>query len=162
MIRKYKEVIILLFCLIVISQLYLYTMFPAFKNDDSPEIITAAYTLGICHPPGYPLFTMAGKVFSLLPAGSPAFRVNSFVIFLAMIALLLSYFIIKQIAFRFFAREDKILNFTCFFILALSFIFWNQAIEAKGGIYILNILFSAALIYLGMKLFKGFNIKYIY
>ncbi len=157
MIKKYKEIIILLVCLIGVSQLYLYTMFPAFKNNDSPEIITAAYTLGICHPPAYPLFTMAAKVFSLLPVGSPAFRINSFVIFLAIIVLLLSYFIIKQIIFRIFAREDKIINFAGFFILALSFIFWNQAIEAKGGIYILNLLLFGALIYLSMELFKGFN-----
>src|SRR5271157_6295139 len=157
MIKKHKDFIILLVCLIALSQLYLYTMFPAFKNDDSPETITSAYTLGISHPPGYPLFTMAGKVFSLLPIGSPAFRLNSFVILFAMIVLLLSYFVIKRITFYLFEYENKIINFFSVFILAFSFIFWNQAIEAKGGIYILNLLFLAILIYLSIELFKGFN-----
>ncbi len=162
MIKKYKGTIILIVSLICIFQVYLYTMFPAFKNDDSPETITSAYTLGISHPPGYPLFTMAGKVFSLLPVGSPAFRINLFAIFLALIVLLLSYFIIRQITYYVFAYENKIINFSGIFILALSYIFWNQAIEAKGGIYILNLLFLAILMYLSIRLFKKFNIKYLY
>src|SRR5215475_9319891 len=45
---------------------------------DSPELITAAATLGVPHPPGYPLFTMLGHVFSLLPFGTIPFRVNLF------------------------------------------------------------------------------------
>ena len=162
MLKKYKEIIILLVILIGIFQLYLYTTFPAFKNDDSPETITSAYTLGISHPPGYPLFTMAAKISSLLPIGSPAFRVNSFAIFLAMLVLLLSYFIIRQITFYVFNYQNRVINFLGVFILAFSYIFWNQAIEAKGGIYILNLLFLTILIYLSMELLKGFNIRYLY
>ncbi|NXN39624.1 TM260 protein, partial [Rhinoptilus africanus] len=41
------------------------------------ELITAAYELGVAHPPGYPLFTLLAKLATgLLPLGSPAFRVN--------------------------------------------------------------------------------------
>src|SRR5215472_7598206 len=43
---------------------------------DTPELITAAVTLGVAHSPGYPLFTMLGHLFSLLPFGSIPFRVN--------------------------------------------------------------------------------------
>src|SRR5262249_34969790 len=43
---------------------------------DTPELIMAAVTLGVAHPPGYPLFTMLGHVFSLLPLGPIPFRVN--------------------------------------------------------------------------------------
>jgi hypothetical protein len=43
---------------------------------DTPELITAAVSLGVAHPPGYPLFTMLGHLFSLLPLGSIPFRVN--------------------------------------------------------------------------------------
>lgn len=162
MLKKYRDIIILLISLVVIFQLYLYTMVPVFKSDDSPETITSTYTLGIGHPPSYPFFTMAGKAFSLLPVGSPAFRVNLFAVFLAMLVLLLSYFIIKQSVIFIFNYENKIIDFLGVFILAFSFIFWNQAIEAKGGVYILNLLFLAILILLSMKLFKVFNIKYFY
>src|SRR6267143_5356183 len=43
---------------------------------DTPEYITAAVTLGVPHPPGYPLFTMLGHLFSYLPLGPIPFRVN--------------------------------------------------------------------------------------
>src|SRR5713226_6224023 len=43
---------------------------------DTPELITAAVTLGVPHPPGYPLFTMLGHLFSLMPVGPIPFRVN--------------------------------------------------------------------------------------
>ncbi len=162
MIKKYKEIIILIVFLLAIFQLYLYTMVPAFKNDDSPETITSAYTLGISHPPGYPLFTMAGKVFSLLPIGSPAFRINLFAIFLAMLVLVLFYYLTKDITFQIFNHENKIINFSGVFILAFSYMYWNQAIEAKGGIYILNLLFLSALIFLSLRLLNTFNIKYLY
>src|SRR3982750_4274139 len=43
---------------------------------DTPELITAAATLGVAHPPGYPLFTILGHFFTLLPVGPIPFRVN--------------------------------------------------------------------------------------
>ncbi len=157
MIKKYKEIIILIVSLAGIFQIYLYTTFPTFKNDDSPETITSAYTLGISHPPGYPLFTMAAKIFSLLPVGSPAFRINLFAIFLGLMALLLFYFIIKKNIYFIFNDNNKIINCFGVFVMAFSFLFWNQTIEAKGGIYILNLLFLSALIYLSFNLFYTFN-----
>jgi dolichyl-phosphate-mannose-protein mannosyltransferase len=46
-------------------------------GGDSGELITAAHVLGVVHPPGYPLYTLLGKLFSLLPVGPGiAFRVN--------------------------------------------------------------------------------------
>ncbi|HUO58679.1 MAG TPA: DUF2723 domain-containing protein [bacterium] len=49
---------------------------PTFYADDSPETITASVLLGIPHPPGYPLHTLLGHLFSLLPLSHYPFRVN--------------------------------------------------------------------------------------
>src|SRR5215469_8601009 len=43
---------------------------------DTPELVSAAITLGVPHAPGYPLVTMLGHLFSLVPIGSPPFRVG--------------------------------------------------------------------------------------
>jgi len=56
--------------------IYLLTLARSVTLEDSGELIAAAYNLGIPHQPGYPLFTMLGKLFSLLPFGSIAFRLN--------------------------------------------------------------------------------------
>lgn len=168
MLRRYKDVVLLSFILLIIFQIYIYTSYPAFKNDDSPETAAVSFTLGIGHPPGYPLFTIAAKIFTFLPLGSPAFRTNLFACFMAMLALLLFYFLIKQNMRLCFNGENRIINLLAALIPAFSFIFWNQAIEAKGGIYMLNLLFLSVLVYLsagqlaGFRLTRAYLIAYIF
>ncbi|MBN1578289.1 MAG: DUF2723 domain-containing protein [Chitinispirillaceae bacterium] len=55
---------------------YLLTLAPTVTFEDSGELITAAFHLGIPHEPGYPLFTLLGRIFSMLPFGTIAWRVN--------------------------------------------------------------------------------------
>jgi hypothetical protein len=44
---------------------------------DSGELAAAVHTLGVAHPPGYPLYVLTGKLFSLaLPVGRPVWRLN--------------------------------------------------------------------------------------
>ncbi|MBI4673735.1 MAG: DUF2723 domain-containing protein [Chloroflexi bacterium] len=45
------------------------------NGADSGELVTAAFTFGIPHPPGYPLYTMLAAVFARVPLGEPAFGV---------------------------------------------------------------------------------------
>src|ERR1700694_3590477 len=57
--------------------LYLITLAPSTAMWDTSEYITAAYTLGLPHPPGNPLFVIVGRVFSILPiASTVAVRIN--------------------------------------------------------------------------------------
>src|ERR1051326_1194516 len=57
--------------------LYLVTLAPSTAMWDTSEYIAAAYTLGLPHPPGNPLFVILGRVFSLLPiASTVAVRIN--------------------------------------------------------------------------------------
>lgn len=46
---------------------YLFTMAPSVVQIDSGELATVQITLGIAHPTGYPLFTIVGFLFSLIP-----------------------------------------------------------------------------------------------
>jgi hypothetical protein len=55
---------------------YLATLSPTVAGGDSGELIAVAYTLGVAHPPGFPLFALLGKLFTLLPFGAIAWRVN--------------------------------------------------------------------------------------
>ena len=56
--------------------LYLVTLAPTVTFEDSGELIAAAYTLGVPHEPGYPLWTMIAHLFTWLPVGDVAYRVN--------------------------------------------------------------------------------------
>jgi hypothetical protein len=55
---------------------YVVTLCPTIVGGDAGEMVTVAATGGVAHPPGYPLFTILGKLFSLLPWRSVAWRVN--------------------------------------------------------------------------------------
>ncbi|MBF6612325.1 MAG: DUF2723 domain-containing protein, partial [Chloroflexi bacterium] len=56
--------------------IYISTASPTVNFIDSGELITTAYTLGIAHPPGYPLYVLMGYVTSHLLGGEVAWRVN--------------------------------------------------------------------------------------
>lgn len=56
--------------------LYGATLAPTVTLEDSGELAAAVYTLGVPHSPGYPLFTLLGKAFTVLPLGDVATRLN--------------------------------------------------------------------------------------
>ena len=63
LVNKYFYFITLIFVFII----YLFTLAPSVVQIDSGELAAAQATLGIAHPTGYPLFTMIGYLFSLIP-----------------------------------------------------------------------------------------------
>jgi hypothetical protein len=57
--------------------LYVVTLAPSTAMWDTSEYIAAAYTLGLPHPPGNPLFVLLGRFFAVLPiAPNVAMRIN--------------------------------------------------------------------------------------
>src|ERR1035437_9789014 len=58
--------------------IYFKTLCPTVAGGDSGELTSAAHLLGVAHPPGYPIWTILGKLSTLFPFGSIAWRVNLF------------------------------------------------------------------------------------
>jgi hypothetical protein len=56
--------------------LYSWTLAPTVTLVDSGELIVVARSLGVAHPPGFPLWVMLAHVASLMPWGSVAARIN--------------------------------------------------------------------------------------
>lgn len=56
--------------------IYLLTLAPTVTFFDSGEFLTAIYSMGSAHSPGYPLFINYARPFLFLPFGSVAFKVN--------------------------------------------------------------------------------------
>ncbi|RMH71103.1 MAG: tetratricopeptide repeat protein [Gemmatimonadetes bacterium] len=55
---------------------YVWLLCPTLYWEDSGEFIVAATNLGVAHTPSHPLYVLWGRIFSLLPLGSIAFRLN--------------------------------------------------------------------------------------
>jgi hypothetical protein len=107
---------------------------------DTPELITAAATLGVAHPPGYPLFTMLGHLFSLLPFVSIPFRVN----LLAATCHALTVSVIFFTALR--LTRSHLAAALAALVLMMNTIFWRWSLVSE--VFPLNNLLASILIYL--------------
>jgi Protein of unknown function (DUF2723) len=107
---------------------------------DSPELITAAVTLGVAHAPGYPLFTILGNLFSLVPFGSLPFRVNLLSVICDALAIGVVYFS----AFR--LTRSQLAAAVAALLLAVNPTFWEWSLAAE--VFPLNNLLAAVLILL--------------
>jgi len=74
---------------------YLMTLAPTISFFDSGEMIAGAYTLGVAHPPGYPVYVTLGRLFTFLPLNSVAFRVNLMSSFFAAMTSVMIYYITR-------------------------------------------------------------------
>src|ERR1700712_3605079 len=65
---QYKKINNLLgwLCFVIASITYILTLEPSVSFWDCGEFISSAYRLQVAHEPGYPVFAMLGKAFSLL------------------------------------------------------------------------------------------------
>jgi hypothetical protein len=120
--------------------LYFFTAARDIVVGDTPELITAAATLGVAHPPGYPLFTMLGHVFSLIPIGSIPFRVN----LLSVVCDAFTVGVVYLIATR--LVRSRIAAAIAALVLAVNPVFWEWSLAAE--IFPLNNLLAATLLLL--------------
>src|SRR5436305_318203 len=100
----------------------------------------AAVTLGVAHPPGYPLFTMLGHVFSLLPFGSIPFRVNLLSVVCDSLAVGIVYLTATRLVRWRIAAAIAALT------LAVNPTFWEWSLAAE--VFPLNNLLAAILVLL--------------
>ena len=154
MIRSRLTILVPLGVFLAALAVYLPTLNPAFRADDSPETITAAVTLGIQHPPGYPLQTLLGRLASLAPLGSPAWRLNLLAALCGALACALLAVLTQTLAADWLrARHEAgpgalaaLGGAVAGIAWACSSTFWSQSLAAKGGIYTLHmVLVSGAL-----------------
>ncbi len=110
---------------------YIATLAPTVLWGDSGSFQTRAYILGIPHPTGYPTFTMLGKLFSFIPTGDVAYRVNLSSAVYAAGSVLLLYLILL----RFTSTLPALVAAAAF---GASADFWSQAVIAE--VYTLNTL----------------------
>ncbi len=123
---------------VVTTFVYLSTLAPTVAFWDSGEFITTSYTLGIPHPPGAPLYTLLGRIFSMLPFGEIAFRVNLLSATAGIATVVLIYLCTVRLLSTWLDRENPVQRIAILvggvvasLSTAFSFSFWNNAIEAE-------------------------------
>ncbi|MEA3337390.1 MAG: DUF2723 domain-containing protein [Chloroflexota bacterium] len=125
--------------------LYVATLAPTVATvfDDSLEFQVVLPTLGIAHPTGYPLYTILGWIFSLLPVNDPAYRVNFFSAVAAAITVGLIFLVARRLG------SSRLPAASASIIYGLSPVWWSQATIAE--VYALHGMFVALILLLALQ-----------
>ena len=116
---------------LVILVLYLVTLAPSTAMWDTSEYIAAAYTLGLPHPPGNPLFVILGRVFSILPiASNVAVRINVLAAICSAASAGMWFLVTERVLVGWFPqRWQRILGGVLGALIgATEFTVWNQSV----------------------------------
>ncbi|XP_060549527.1 protein O-mannosyl-transferase TMEM260 isoform X4 [Pantherophis guttatus] len=117
---------------------------PSALGGDSGELITAAYELGVAHPPGYPLFTLLAKLaIELFPFGSAAYRVNLLCALLGAAAASLLFYTVVRLS------GSQAAGVFAVGMFSFSRLTWQWSITAE--VFSLNNLFVGLLMALSVQ-----------
>jgi hypothetical protein len=117
---------------LAVFALYVVTLAPSSAFWDASEYITAAYVLGIPHPPGNPLFVLVGNVAAHLPlpGTTVALRVNLLAALCSAVAAGVWFLITERVLASWLAaRWQRLVGATAAALLgATAFTVWNQSV----------------------------------
>ena len=133
----------------LLAAVYGFTLAPGYtwanRAADAGDLITAAYTGGVAHPPGYPTYLLLARLFQYLPFGTLALRTNLLSALCGVLAALLVMDLICRIA-----PGDRHLRSWAGLIAGLAFglspLFWSQAVITE--VYTLHVLLIALILWL--------------
>lgn len=123
--------------------MYVQTLAPGLLTDlgDPGDLQAAAVSLGVPHPTGYPLFVIAGWLWThLFPFGSMAFRLNLLVAAFGALAVALTFLLALKITGR------TLPSLAGAVLFGSGYTFWTQTTISE--VYTLNAAFVAAVLLL--------------
>ena len=132
-IKEIKSIYCVLLCLLL-GFLYIFTMCPTVFGGDSGELTAASVSLGIAHPPGYPVYVLLGNLFSRLPVSNTAFRLNLMSVFFGITGLVVLFYLL--------ALRNKNVHLSLLLCLnaGTGIYFWLESVKAE--VYTLNVFFT--------------------
>lgn len=119
--------------------LFLVTLRPDVGGtEDSPKFQFLGQVLGTAHTPGYPFYTIATYLFTRVPIGTLAYRVNLFSAVSGVLSCLCIFLIARRL------NVSRLLSAAAALAAATGFPVWSNAVTAE--VYTLSALMSAATI----------------
>jgi hypothetical protein len=139
---NYKKInyIVGVIVFLISASVYLYTRQPTLSFWDCGEFAATAFTVSVPHPPGAPLWTLVGKIATLLPIGAnAASKINAISAISSGLTVMFLYLVIVSVIrnWKGLPRDnwDAIMMFGSAAIGALSYAFcdsyWFNALEAE-------------------------------
>lgn len=130
--------------------IYLSTLAPgltwANSGSDGGDLITAAYTGGIAHPTGYPLYLLLARLFQTIPIGSLAYRTNLMSAVFAALSAVLIYELVTRALRQLNLNHVWLAGLTAGLAFGLAPLVWSQAVITE--VYTLQAFLTALILYL--------------
>ncbi|MEX2180262.1 MAG: DUF2723 domain-containing protein [Gemmatimonadaceae bacterium] len=133
--------------------LYLITLSPSTAMWDTSEYIAAAYTLGLPHPPGNPLFVLIGRVFAEMPiAPNVATRINILAAVSSAGAAAMWFLITERVLVSWLpVRWQRLVGASVAMVIgATAFTVWNQSV-VNEKVYTVSLLGIAIISWLMVR-----------
>jgi hypothetical protein len=143
----YLKSLFTLVLVIPISTLYLLTISHSVGFADTFEFQVTAPKLGIVHPTGYPLYLIFGKLWTLIPLYTTAWRLNFGTALYAVFAAVATFHLLIEVG----RNKDELpalqpwiepVAITAAALLVTLPVVWSQAIAAE--VYTLHLLIASA------------------
>jgi len=124
-------------CAVLAFAAFAATVSPTVTFGDAGELIAASASLGVPHPPGYPLYTLLARAALAVPLGGPALRVNLLSAVAGALACGLFAALLARLAGTALAAAGAL-------ALAFSATFWAASTGAE--VYTVHLALMAALL----------------
>jgi hypothetical protein len=157
----HKSWLLALLYFTVFLGIYWRTSCPAIFWWDSSEFVAAIATLGIPHPPSFPLYVLVGKVICFLPVFSLSLKLNLLSGIFSALSLAIFFLLflkVTRILLYELAINEKLVILASLLLLlvaGLNYAFWIQGVRAE--VYSLNGLLFVLLFFCGINYLYGSN-----
>jgi len=130
---------------------WLLTRAPGLTYTDSGELTAAAATWGVAHPSGYPLFTLLGHVWLMLPWPSAIVGMGIFCAIVVSAACGLMVVLMQTVLARLGTAEPRasVTAVGCALALGFTSVVWQQATGVE--VYGLNMLLLVSALWAAIK-----------
>ncbi|BDI32335.1 hypothetical protein CCAX7_43860 [Capsulimonas corticalis] len=123
---------------------YLRTLCPTIYWGDCGELATAAYSLGVTHPTGYPVWCLLAKLWTLiLPVGAPIWRLNVLSALFGALAIPCLYGFSRSVG------ASRVVAAAAAGMFAFSLTFWQQCLFCET--YSLTAFYTSLLLFLAAR-----------
>lgn len=148
------DFIVPFFLFIGVFLIYLHHLSPSIYGYDSGDFATAIIAKGIPHPSGYPLYTMLGILFNLLPFQTVAWKIGLVSAITSSLSVVFAYLITHELL------KNRIISIFSGLSISFFYPFWLYAevIEVLS----LNTFFVLLLVLLAVKFHKTKKMIFLY
>jgi len=134
--------------------IYLMTLEPALIGGDTSWFALQVTEMSVMVPTGYPVFSMLEKLFTYIPFGSIAYRLNLFSAVFGSLTVLFLFLSVNKLV------KNSIVSFASSMIFAFSVPFWEVANRLEFDT--LQTFFMALLFYSALLYRENKTRKYLY